>query len=661
MTRSTWILAPTRILDLFRRGLLNDGEYIRAIEWATRPPSRAAWAEHLRTWLLVFGLMLLVSGVILFGAFNWQALGRGQKLGLVLALLLGTWLAARIRGERTLEGGWLLTTSSLLVGAWLAVFGQIYQTGADAYTLFAIWGALLIPWALCAHRTALWTFHGAILQTAFVLFWEQRIEADFSVFCLVNGFWCGLWALLWQWAPRPLGAHPRGLVNLWLAAGLFPLTAAGALGFFEPKEYGACLAFTLLALLGTKARWGRQVSTMTLVCLCLLVLTGAFLARLFGDLEIYGYLLTTLGLVAMVARCTTWLRGFPAAEEALSPREQTAAPSSPSQAPSDVWSELARHDLLDHDGPRAPEEASPLYLGCLSIAGAWLASLFFLFFLFALIYHNSSAMMLTGVVLLGGSFWGRTAVLVPSEFRAQICLVAQVVGQLAVLLGLAEQPDPLERLVYVAFLLQVLALLLYPDRFGRALFALTSSLSGACSVHQLMGWDAVPLWFWGQGAVLTWLFLNQRGWLLSRWRDWYGPVGIGWSLSFLLSTSLWFSYWVGLPHPGLLSLGLLILNLVVAVRLQAPMSALVLLLGLGLLTWSTPSLLAATLLFALAFHLHWPSLAGMAVLAMMVSGSVYYYNLELDFLSKSAALVGSGLLCLTARRGVQGVPREPHL
>src|SRR3546814_13244266 len=38
--------------------------------------------------------------------------------------------------------------AALMLGALLALIGQIYQTGADHWTLFIWWFALLLPWLL---------------------------------------------------------------------------------------------------------------------------------------------------------------------------------------------------------------------------------------------------------------------------------------------------------------------------------------------------------------------------------------------------------------------------------------------------------------------------------------------------------------------------------
>jgi uncharacterized membrane protein len=42
------------------------------------------------------------------------------------------------------------------VGVLQAVFGQIYETGADSYVLFLIWALLIIGWVAIGGYAPLW-------------------------------------------------------------------------------------------------------------------------------------------------------------------------------------------------------------------------------------------------------------------------------------------------------------------------------------------------------------------------------------------------------------------------------------------------------------------------------------------------------------------------
>ncbi|MET0346849.1 MAG: DUF2157 domain-containing protein [Casimicrobiaceae bacterium] len=54
------------------------------------------------------------------------------------------------RGLDTLPGKAALVVAALLVGALLALVGQVYQTGADRFELFAAWAVAIVAWVLVA-------------------------------------------------------------------------------------------------------------------------------------------------------------------------------------------------------------------------------------------------------------------------------------------------------------------------------------------------------------------------------------------------------------------------------------------------------------------------------------------------------------------------------
>ncbi len=49
-------------------------------------------------------------------------------------------------GPECTPGKAALLLATLLLGVFLALFGQTYQTGADPWQLFANWALLILPW-----------------------------------------------------------------------------------------------------------------------------------------------------------------------------------------------------------------------------------------------------------------------------------------------------------------------------------------------------------------------------------------------------------------------------------------------------------------------------------------------------------------------------------
>jgi len=139
---------------LSRAGLLTSDRYLEALALVRDDRFWQRWGQRA---LLALAVGQILAGIVFFFAFNWAALPPFAKLGLIQAgivlCVVGAWLG------RDRPAAWeaLVTAAALLVGVLLAVFGQIYQTGADAYTLFAGWAALILPWVVLSRAVAAWT------------------------------------------------------------------------------------------------------------------------------------------------------------------------------------------------------------------------------------------------------------------------------------------------------------------------------------------------------------------------------------------------------------------------------------------------------------------------------------------------------------------------
>jgi len=123
--------------------------------------------------VLALGVGLILSGIICFVAFNWQYLQPFHKFISLEAALLACLGTAYFYGFHNLVGQLLLTAASVLLGAFLACFGQIYQTGADSYTLFLMWSALMLPWVLFSAFAPLWLLWIGVSNLSFILYWSQ--------------------------------------------------------------------------------------------------------------------------------------------------------------------------------------------------------------------------------------------------------------------------------------------------------------------------------------------------------------------------------------------------------------------------------------------------------------------------------------------------------
>jgi len=161
------------IETLSRAGLLDRAARADALETLA---GEADWWRPASLLLAALGTALVLSGVIYFFAANWSGLTRFEKLGLaafllVLALGLALW-----RGLDTLAGRLALLSATVLTGAFMAVFGQVYQTGADAWQLFATWAVLTIPWMVVSRSIAHVITWLVVLELAVGIAWMQELH-----------------------------------------------------------------------------------------------------------------------------------------------------------------------------------------------------------------------------------------------------------------------------------------------------------------------------------------------------------------------------------------------------------------------------------------------------------------------------------------------------
>lgn len=158
---------------LSREGLLDDAARADALETLA---ADASWWRPLSQLLGALGTALVLSGVLYFFAANWSGLSRFEKLGLAAVLLLAALLLALWKGLDRPSGRLAFVSATILTGAFLAVFGQVYQTGADAWQLFATWAILTLPWMLTSRFMGHVVTWLVVLQVAIGTLWCQELH-----------------------------------------------------------------------------------------------------------------------------------------------------------------------------------------------------------------------------------------------------------------------------------------------------------------------------------------------------------------------------------------------------------------------------------------------------------------------------------------------------
>lgn len=206
-------------------------------------PSGSEWRAWTGRVLLFLGAAQIIAGIFFFFAYNWDDLARWQKLGTTQAGIVICALAARFAGLDSLVGKVFLLAAGALVGVAFAVYGQIYQTGADAFDLFASWAALILGWVLIARFAAFWILWAVIVNVALAFYLDTFTGLREGEQLLLFGLLNGGFLLLREAARRRFAwlAHPW---SRWLtmAACLF-FFALAAINYLEGLDHVRGITF----------------------------------------------------------------------------------------------------------------------------------------------------------------------------------------------------------------------------------------------------------------------------------------------------------------------------------------------------------------------------------------------------------------------------------
>ncbi len=297
-----------------------------ALRIASRSPGQAAWAEFLGRVLLIVGAALVLSGLIYLVAFNWAELHRFAKFGLCAAwVATGAGVAAWF-GLRSLPGQVGLTAGAVGVGAYIAVIGQVYQTGADWWGLFAWWALFAAPWVVAGllgpRRVAALVLLEVVLIDATLGFWGGQVRPELygwlflaaaGVHAAATAGWWGLDRLRGAredpWVPRVLLATTFAILLIptvmWIGGADAPWSDGLAVGgLVLGAACGGTWAFTALTD-------SRDQFPPTAAAAAALIAANTALGRLLLDvldLDALGFLVLSVAIVAQAAGFVAWIR-----------------------------------------------------------------------------------------------------------------------------------------------------------------------------------------------------------------------------------------------------------------------------------------------------------------------------------------------------------------
>jgi uncharacterized membrane protein len=321
---------PENVRRLAQAGCLSPAALERALRITGVVPHGVQWRQFISTLLLLMGSLFLAAGVIFFFAYNWAGMGRFQKLGLVQIALLASVMTASYLGLDRMASKAALMLASFMVGAFLALFGQIYQTGADAYELFLGWAALIAGWVLISRFSFLWVLLLALLETGCMLYWAQVLDPAwltrhylllFESLFGMNVVALALWELIssrgvtWlqgRWEPRLIGSAACTVLTIPMIIIIF----AGSSN--KPDLFPGFLQLLYIAFVAfTGWFYQRAKQDLFLIAVAMvsfITIITAYFAKKIGS-HYGGYLLLALVVVGMASGAARWLRKLSRTEQ----------------------------------------------------------------------------------------------------------------------------------------------------------------------------------------------------------------------------------------------------------------------------------------------------------------------------------------------------------
>ena len=126
--------------------------------------------EKIKKFFLLFSIVFLIAGVTSFTAYNWATMSNVEKLAVPSVLIIAG-LVAYLFLEKEIYKNLAIFFSSFMIGTLFAVYGQVYQTGADVWILFRNWAIfLIIPMVATGYYSVMTLFSIVVaISTSFYL------------------------------------------------------------------------------------------------------------------------------------------------------------------------------------------------------------------------------------------------------------------------------------------------------------------------------------------------------------------------------------------------------------------------------------------------------------------------------------------------------------
>ncbi|WP_367106669.1 DUF4401 domain-containing protein [uncultured Psychrobacter sp.] len=672
-------------------------------------PNRHTWLDFFDKASLLVGTTALVSSLIFFIAYNWLYIGKMSKFALVesaLVITIALYVALSFRRRFTLIRQLLLLIASMITGSLLALFGQVYQTGADTWQLFFGWALLIIPWVVIARFPALWLLWLGLIN-AFLILYLTLADLSFvsayqdvlrvAILATINFIAFILWLISTEKKQFSIGTIDKPSNSSWhwstYIVGLLSTYFATHLAIVTVFDDSNALAMLLSLLLWIGwcvfiywRFYRRQVDVLMLTYLCFSVITVIMFwmsQRLLAYAwEASGLLLLALSLIVMSSAAVVWLRkaaNLERVDDQNHTMEQGAPAARINNTQQQTLIALQQTGLIDTDANFdrvTPSIDTPWYLQLFFGFSGMLASLLFVGFLTLILEQtgtldSSVALFITSAILsAAGWFMFSKKHIHQSSFWNTLAFTISAAGQLYAAFALfsSEMNTPLDTWLWLLF--QVLMTVIMPNIVYRLV---STIIALGCAVY-LFSYYQIPEIILGFLVLIMTLANVQRYGIIQRlpasWRS--SALDLGQALTYASAGLLAiFSVYVVKAESSrdfvsyvfiynyLFSQALLVLTSLYAtylilqrynVLLFSKTSFIVIcaVVILGVISLYAAGFLAISLIIIIATANSQRVLLGFGVFAFVSYVFWYYYQLDTSLLIKSASMliIGTSLLLI---------------
>lgn len=248
-----------------------------------------SWHRFLKLFFISLGVGFTTAGIIFFFAYNWADISKFIKIGLIESLIVITTTIVLFSKINLDIKNIILTGASMLVGVLFAVFGQIYQTGANAYDFFLGWTLCITLWVAISNFAPLWFIFITLINTTVILYAEQVAHnwSEVFVFTLLFVINASFLLIVLLGEKTKKIKPPIWFSNIIALAAVFFSTIGICYGIFEKREpmLGLIIIASILYSIGIMFGLREKRSFyLAIIPFSIIIIISSFITKLSFDI-----------------------------------------------------------------------------------------------------------------------------------------------------------------------------------------------------------------------------------------------------------------------------------------------------------------------------------------------------------------------------------------